>query len=702
MSSSAAPGRPSTNDLIPRDISWLSFNHRVLQEAADHRVPLYERIKFLAIYSSNLDEFFRVRVAALRSFYQLRKETRLQIPDRPRRTLKRVLAVVSRQQEELGRIFREEILPELSEAGIKLLNPSELVQSFGAEAETWFDQHLRHRVQIERYSPGQKAPFLRDSGIYFAFRLGKEDLGLVNLPTEILPRFIELGEKDGLHPIAWVDDILRLNLPRLAGPDYGGEAWAIKLSRDAELYIDDEFNGDLVNKIRQGLVEREVGMPTRFLYDKSLPGALRNELASLLQLHLEDMVVGGIYHNFHDLISFPDPVCEPSWRYRPFPPQNRPFLDEAVSMFDAITERDRVLHFPYQRFDYIVRMLEEAAVDPFVQSIRITLYRMSNESSVARALIKAARNGKQVTAFLEIKARFDEESNLQWGAALEQAGAQVLYSYPGIKVHTKLFVISRREGDAIRNYAYLGTGNFNEKTATMYADHALLTCDPRLADEALQIFEILERRRIITNTKHLLVAPFSLRNGFEDLIRDEIALARAGKPAYIIAKMNSLEDPDMIAELAEAARSGVSVQLVVRGICCLNTSNPEFGGRLRVISIVDRFLEHSRLYVFGSGGKEKLFVASADWMTRNMDRRIEMAVPIYDKRVYSELRQLLDLQLADNVKARVLDGRQRNAYVEHKEPKVRAQEASWQLCCQWAGIRTRPKPEGEPSAEIKP
>jgi len=690
MSTSSAPSRPVAADLVPRDISWLSFNHRVLQEAADHRVPLFERIKFLAIYSANLDEFFRVRVAALRSFNQLRKETRLQIPDRPRRTLRQVLSIVSKQQEILGRIFREEILPELSEAGIKLLNLEELQQTAASQATAWFDEHLRNVVRVERYAPGQKAPFLRNNGIYFAFRLGEKDLGLINLPTESLPRFIELGGEDGYHPIAWVDDILRLNLPRLAGAGYGGQAWAIKLSRDAELYIDDEFNGDLVNKIRQGLLEREVGMPTRFLYDAGLPNALRAQLAELLQLAVDDMVAGGVYHNFHDLFSFPDPVGEPSWRYRPFPPQNRPFLDVADNMFDAITERDRVLHFPYQRFDYIVRMLEEAAADPAVEAIKITLYRVGRESSVARALIRAAQNGKQVTAFLEIKARFDEESNLQWGAALEQAGAQVLYSYPGIKVHTKLFVISRREGDAIRNYAYLGTGNFNEKTASLYADHALLTCDPRLADEALQIFEILERRRIITNTKHLLVAPFSLRSGFETLIQDEVAFARAGKPAYIIAKMNSLEDPDMIAELANAARSGVSVQLVVRGICCLKTDDPQFGGRLRVISIVDRFLEHSRLYVFGSGGKEKLYIASADWMTRNLDRRIEMAVPIYDKRVYSELRQLLDLQLADNVKARKLDARQRNLYVEHKLPAVRAQEASWQLCCQWAGIKARP------------
>jgi polyphosphate kinase len=693
MPSSTASSSPASGSYISRDISWLAFNHRVLQEAADHRVPLYERIKFLAIYSSNLDEFFRVRVAALRSFKLLRKETREQIPDKPKKTLKQILEIVGKQQVELGRIFREEILNELSEVGIKLLNQDEMSSQFRKEAEAWFDANLVKLVRIERFSPGQKAPFLRNSGIYFAFRLGEQDLGLINLPTENLPRFIELGEKDGLHPIAWIDDILRLNLPRAVGAEYGGSTWAVKLSRDAELYIDDEFNGDLVDKIRQGLVEREAGLPTRFLYDASLPLKLRSQLAELLNLQADDMVAGGVYHNFHDLFSFPDPIGDPTWRYRPFPPQNRPFLDDAESMFDAIIERDRVLHFPYQRFDYIVRMLEEAADDPNVETIRITLYRVGRDSAVARALIRAARNGKQVTAFLEIKARFDEESNLQWGAALEQAGAQVLYSYPGIKVHTKLFVISRRESNAIRHYAYLGTGNFNEKTATIYADHALLTCDPRLADEALQIFEVLERRRIITNTKHLLIAPFSLRNGFQNLIRTEIMQARSGNKAYIIAKMNSLEDPEMMRELAEAAKAGVSVQLIVRGICCLKPENPEFGGRLRIISIVDRFLEHSRLYVFGNGGKEKLFIASADWMTRNLDRRIEMAVPIYDRWVYAELRQLLDLQLADNVKARVIDDRQRNHYVQHKLPALRAQEASWQLCCQWAGIKTKPRKE---------
>lgn len=706
---SPAPGNRNERDFqrdIPRDLSWLSFNHRVLQEAADPRVPLYERIRFLAIYSANLDEFFRVRVAALRSFNLLRKETRIQIPDRPRRTLRQVMGIVRQQQQELGRIFREEILQELSEVGIKLLSPNELNAGFRSDAESWFDRELGDKLKLERYAPGTKAPFLRNRGIYFAFSLSKadasEDIGLINLPTEDLPRFVELGERDGLHPIAWIDDILRINLSRFlsrhSGIVFDGEAWAVKLSRDAELYIDDEFNGDLVNKIRQGLIEREAGLPTRFLYDERLPATLRNRLVDLLNLHSDDMVPGGVYHNLHDLFQFPDPIGEPAWRYRPFPPQSRPFLDAAESMFDAIAERDRILHFPYQRFDYIVRMLEEAADDPAVMSIRITLYRVGRESAVARALIRAARNGKQVTAFLEIKARFDEESNLQWGAALEQAGAQVLYSYPGIKVHTKLFVISRREGEQLRQYAYLGTGNFNEKTAGIYADHALLTCDPRLADEALQVFEVLERRRIITNTRHLLVAPFSLRSGLEDLIRHEIQEARQGRPAYLIAKMNSLEDPEMIRVLADAARAGVSVQLVVRGICCLNPVLPEFGGRMRIISIVDRFLEHARVFVFGNSGKEKMYIASADWMTRNLDRRIELAVPIYDRKVYAELRQLLDLQLADNVKARLLDATQRNTYVPHATPALRAQEASWLLCCQWAGIRARQKAEEGESA----
>ena len=664
---------------MARDVSWLSFNHRVLQEAADPRVPLYERIKFLAIYSSNLDEFFRVRVAALRSFGKLRKKTRRKLDLKPRRTLRKVLETVGQQQKQLGSIWREQILPELAGSDVHLLTPEQLQRDHAGFVRSWFEENLKGKVDTHRADVGS-APFLENRSLYFVYRL-KDGFGIADIPSHSVQRFVVVPMEKG-HGIAYMDDFVRLNLPRIVGHDYAGEAWSFKLSRDAEMYIDDEFSGDLVEKIRQGLSEREEGLPTRFLHDENMPQDLLEQLMEWLSLSEEDVVAGARYHNFHDLFGFPDPLGKSDWKDAELPPSPHPELEEAESLFDGIAAKDHILHFPYQSFDYIPRLLNEAADDPMVKCIKITLYRVAGDSAVAKALIRAAERGIEVTAFLEIKARFDEASNLQWGAALEQAGVRVIYSYPGIKVHTKLFVISRQEGDEERLYAYLGTGNFNEKTARLYCDHALLTADPKLTEEALQVFEVLERKRIITKTKHLLVSPFSLRAGFTKLIRKEANRARQGKPASILAKMNSLEDPEMIDELVEAAEAGVKIQLIVRGICCLNTEAGNLPENLSVISLVDRFLEHARVYVFGIGKKRKMFIASADWMTRNLDRRIELGVPIYDEGVFAEIMQILELQLTDNVKARMMDAAQSNPYVENEEEPLRAQVATWELLAQ--------------------
>lgn len=565
------------------------------------------------------------------------------------------------------------------------MSPEQLARHHQDFTATWFDENIAKHLRLYHGKPEDPIPFLENRSLYFAFRYGKDEVGLVNIPSDQLPRFVVLEYDGKVHGIAWMDDILRVNLGRWEAlsksPDIydNSGAWAIKVSRDAEMYIEDEFAGDLVEKIRRGLKNREAGLPTRFLYDENMPEELRQNLMQALELAPDDVVPGAAHHNFNDLFQFPNALNRAEWENENLPPQAHPELEGAESIMSLIREKDRILHFPYQKFDYIPQWLEEAASDEKVRSIKITLYRVAGDSAVAKSLIKAAENGKKVTAFLEIKARFDEASNLHWGAELEKAGVNVIYSYPGIKVHTKLFVIERMEEGESVFYAYLGTGNFNEKTAKIYCDHALLTADKRLAQEALQVFEVLERRRIITKTKHLLVAPFSLRDGFEDLMDAEIEAAEAGRDAWVRLKMNSLEDKRMVEKVAEAVQAGVKVDMVVRGIFCLNTEALN-SLNFRAVSIVDRFLEHARIYQFCNGGEPKIYIASADWMSRNLDRRIELAVPIYDEDVYSQLERMLLIQLSDNTKARILEGDQMNGFVARAEPEVQAQLESWRMC----------------------
>jgi len=668
-------------DYIDRDESWLYFNHRVLQEAQDPSVPLYERIRFLAIYSSNLDEFFRVRVASLRSFRQLEKSTRKKLPVKPKKMLRRIRKIVEAQQEEFGQTFRGQLLPELSRRGIHLIDETSYNGPQRAFARTYFEKHLRdrlHPVFIQEKAP---APFLKNKGLYFIIEFEESArAAIVAIPSDELPRFHQLPAEGAVdeYYITFLDDLIRFSIQELFEESITG-LYAVKLSRDAELYIDDEFQGDLLAKIKRGLEERNVGLPTRFLYDSRMPKELLNRLKTLFQLKKPDLIPGARYHNFNDFLTFPDPTGQADLHYPPLPPLPHPVLDDAASITEAIAEADRLLHFPYMRYEYVPQWIWEAAADPAVRQIRITLYRVARESEVVKALLHACRQGKEVTVFIEAKARFDESTNIYWGEALEQAKARVLYSYPGIKVHSKLLLISREEHGRRRNYAYVGTGNFNEKTARIYCDHALLSADEQLTDEVERVFHLLERKVIIPRCKHLLVAPFTLRERLEALIDGEIAAAQAGRKAYMILKLNSLEDPMMVEKLYEASQAGVRIRMIVRGICSLAPGLPGKSDNIEIVSIVDRFLEHARLYLFANGGQERLFLASADWMTRNLDRRVEVATPIYDPAIFRELRDLLDLQLHDNQKARRIVADQSNPYrtAAPGEPPLRAQYAAY-------------------------
>jgi len=646
------------NQYIKRDLSWLSFNHRVLQEAKDPSVPLYERIKFLAIYSSNLDEFFRVRVASLRSFKKLKKKTRKKlVAIKPKKELKKIQEIVDQQQSEFGQTFRTEILPALSKNGISLIQESEFDINQMAFAKKYFNEKILPNIESVFLKKDGAEPFLKGKGLYFIVQFKDEDqnLAVVNIPSETLPRFIVFPENKTNHYITFLDEIVRYNLPTLFKNLEVVDAYAIKVSRDAALYIDDEYSGDLIDKIRKSLDKRNIGTPTRFLFDSAMSHKVLEQVQQIFQLTKSDLIPGARYHNFNDFFTFPDPTNNPQLHDPKTPPLNHAGFDQYDRMMDALLERDFMLHFPYQSYDYVPKLIREAAADKTVVSVKITLYRVAAKSEVTQALLYALERGKKVTVFIEAKARFDEQSNLYWGDQLKEAGAHVLYSYPGIKVHTKLLLITTQKESIPKHYTYLGTGNFNEKTAKLYGDHALFTTDIRLGNEVEQVFDILERKIIIPKNKHLFIAPFNLRKNFIQLIDREIDFAKAGKKAYLILKMNSLEDPGMIDKLYEASRAGVRIKMIVRGICCLVPGVEGMSENIEVISIIDQFLEHARIYIFGNGDKEIMFTASADWMTRNLDRRIEVAIPIYDPAVYQELREIINIQLSDNSKARYIN-----------------------------------------------
>jgi polyphosphate kinase len=682
--------------IVNRELSWLAFNARVLQEADDERVPLLERIRFLAIFSSNLDEFFRVRVASLQNLLHLKEKTQERLDPSPRSLLREIYRRVERQQEEFGAIFRTKILRELAAHNVHLISDAEADTDTIDRLREDFRSDIEPHLGVVYLFAGPTPPFLHNRAIYLVVRLlpkddaprtlrhplsdGVHDYALLTIPADKVSRFVPLPAPDGEHRLMMLDDVIRLFLPEIFPDHQAVGAWSVKLTRDADLQIDDEFTGDLLEKIRRGLQRRGSGTPSRFLFDMSIPKGLLKRLRAYFELVAEDLIPGGRYHNFNDFFSFPKLGLEEE-EYPPMPPHPVPRFEKGNSLFAEIAEGDLMIHTPYQSFDYVVRFLDEAASDPAVESIAMTLYRVSENSPLVQALIRAAGRGVAVTAFVEVKARFDEESNLQRAAEMEAGGVHVVYSFPGLKVHAKLLLVERREGEELRRYGLFSSGNFNEKTARIYCDHLLFTADKRLLDEMGDIFSVLVGERKKVKSEHLLVAPFNMRERFLEMIDREIRAARKGGPAWIIVKLNSLEDAGMIEKLYEAGEAGVDVKIIARGICSLVPGVKRLSRRIEGVSIVDRFLEHARVYLFANGGDEAIYMASADWMGRNLDRRIEVAFPIYDEAIRRELRAILDLQLSDNVKARHLDEKGGNRYRPNEEdqPDVRSQTAIWEF-----------------------
>lgn len=646
--------------IINRELSWLAFNERVLKEAVDSTVPLMERLKFLGIFSNNRDEFFRVRVASVKRLMQLEKREKAGIED-PKSIFKKIQEITIKQQREYEQVYRN-IIAELDENGVHLINETKLNKSQRQFVKQYFEDEVDPVIGPIMLKQIKTFPQLRDKGIYLAIILNSpekkhSEYALMEVPS-MLPRFLEIPGDDTKKFIIILDDIIRLNLMdvfQIFRPE-SVEAYTFKITRDAELDLDNDITKSFLEKMKASLKERKRGAPVRFVYDAEMPKELQRYLAKKMHLtNSEDAFIpGGRYHNLRDLMSFPRLKMDKGY-YRPLVSHEHPHLRSYETHFDAIKAKDILLHFPYQSFNHVIEFLKEAAVDPKVKTIKICLYRVAKRSKVVNALINARRNGKHVIVVFELQARFDEESNIYWSNILEDEGVDVYFGFPGLKVHSKICIITRKEQSKSVQYGYVGTGNFHEGTSGLYTDFSLLTADKRITKEIDKVFEMFEHS-IWRNYRfqHLLVSPFYLRNKLVRFINIEIKNAKAGRSAYIHLKMNSIVDTSLIEKLYAASNAGVKVRLVVRGICSLIPGIEGLSENIEVISIIDRYLEHARFYCFCNDGNPLYFISSADWMVRNIDRRIEVTCPIYSKEIIEEIDHTFEVQFSDNVKGRRL------------------------------------------------
>ena len=681
----------NSHKYFKRDISWLSFNYRVLLEAEDETLPIYERIKFLSIYSSNLEEFYEIRVAEHRGVI-MKKNFTEESGVEAEETLAEITEEVNRQQREYYRIFSK-VLQELNRQDIYLYQDSRPEPFHEEFVHNFFNEEVFPFLSPVMIQAGDIRTFIRDRRLYLVIRMVKKSkrmaepdyvpdyyYALMKIPYAKVPRFIELPTHEGKHYIMFIDDIIRANLSSIF-PGYVVEScYSIKISRDADIYLDDEKGGNIVENIRKKVKKRKIGALSRFMYDSNMPDDFLAFICNAFGITTDDLVLGGRYNNLQDLIKLPNPRGKELEQQVPSP-MRVPFLDEMGSVFRAVKKRDILLHFPYQSFDYLIRFLMEAAFDPKVDEIKITQYRVAENSAVINTLISAAQNGKKVTVFVELKARFDEENNMSTAERMEQAGIRIIYSIPGLKVHAKVAVILRKDtedGCKRRDFAYLSTGNFNEKTARIYSDMALLTSNAELITDINKVFAVLEGKLAGPTFRHLLVARFNMVPELTRMIHREIEHVKAGRKGRIVLKMNRLHDQNMINELYNASENGVEIDLIVRGICCLVPNRP-FSANIRVTRIVDMFLEHSRIWYFYNDGEEDLFLTSADWMRRNLNRRIETAFPILNAEIKQCIIDILKIQLQDNVKACLIDEHLHNNFKRDDNPvKVRAQLAIYE------------------------
>ena len=667
---------------VNRELSWLEFNWRVLEEAQDASVPLLERVRFLAIFSSNLDEFFMVRVAELKR--RLRAGDQTAEPDglTPAETMAAVAARVHALVDEQHRCFLEEIQPLLAAEGILLLRPKEISPEQQRFLEEYFHRTLLPVLTPLAIDPSHPFPYLGNRSLCLVASirpsapsaLPYSSLSVIHIPSQVLPRFVTLPDPTGKHAFMLLEDVIRLHLPSV----YNGyeilSSYAIRVTRDADLPPPGRPE-DLLASIEESLRERRLGAAVRLQHDGDLPPDILATLLDELELQPEDLYEGEGFAAFSDLFQLYAAVDVPRLKDRPRPPHPVPAFESASDIWSAIRAQDVLVHHPYHTFDAVIRFVREAAVDPKVLAIKITFYRVSPASPIAQALRAAVENGKEVAVLVELQARFDEEANIRWARALEEVGAHVVYGLPGLKTHCKACLIVRQETDGIRRYCHLATGNYNVRTAGVYEDIGLFTSRESFGEDLTDLFNLLTGYTRPRGFHHLLLAPGALRDGLIERIRREADHARAGRPGRIIAKMNSLVDRRLIEELYGASEAGVRVDLIVRGICCLRPEVPGLSENIRVISIVDHYLEHARIFCFENAGEPEYLLASADWMPRNLDRRVEIAFPVLDPHLQAQVREILEIQLADTVKARRIlpDGSSVRIRPEG-EPALRSQQ----------------------------
>lgn len=655
-------------EFFNRELSWLSFNERVLQEALDSRNPVIERMRFLGIYSNNMDEFFRVRVANLRRMIAVRNKTVTGFSSSPKELFNEIRLVVLKQQRQFELAYQK-ILRELSNHNIFHIQEGDLNEQQITELRSYFNLKLKHAIVPIMLNSSTPFPRLKDSGIYLAVKMTnlrstKLRYALIKIPSTI-SRFYLMREGEK-QMVILLDDIIRLNLDAIFSifTYHKIEAYTFKFTRDAELNLDDDIAISLKEKVEHSIKLRKKGAPVRFVYDQDMPHDLLEYLLKNLNLEFGvNTIAGGRYHNFKDFMSFPD-FGRKDFVYSPLPPLNHSAFEGQKSLIKVILKQDVMIHYPYQRFDYLVDLIREAAIDPRVKSIKINVYRVTRDSQVLKALMNAVNNGKQVTVFLELMARFDEENNLYWSTRLKESGAIVLHGGQDIKVHSKLIQITRMNGNKKQFITHVGTGNFHERTARIYGDLSLITADEKIGMEVAKVFQILESETPNLNRrfKELLVSPINTRTRIINLIKNEIRAAKKGERAEIFIKLNNLTDTEMIEWLYKASNAGVKIKMIIRGICCLVPGIPGQSENISVYSIVDRFLEHARIFKFYNAGEPAYFISSADWMERNLDKRIEVTCPVKDPALQKELDLIFDYQLKGNAKTRIIGKFQKNKY----------------------------------------
>ena len=668
---------------IDREISWLDFNARILQEAADKSVPVVERMRFLGIFSNNLDEFFSVRVATVRRMLGIGKKAKKSLDSPPKALLKEIKSKTTKQQQAYEKIFAD-IKADLEAENIFILNEHQLNEKQGAFCKQYGEENVRPKLVPIMLNYLESFPELDELTVYLAIKLVVEEgdplYALIEVPNNI-DRFIELPSEDDKQYIIFVDDLIRYSLKTIFRQFKVKEAkaYAIKVTRDAELDMDNDIAKSLIEKISKSVKNREHGEPVRFIYDKNIDKELLNFILDKFELRDNDNNIrGGRYHNKRDYMKFPDlgnkHLVSPK-----APALNHPDFSEDKTISEVVTKKDVLVHYPYQKFSYLLDFLRESAIDPNVTTIKMTMYRLAKYSAVANSLIDARRNGKKVIVLVELKARFDETSNIYWAKRMQEEGVEVIYGVPHLKVHSKICLVSRIDDGVRTRIAFFSTGNFNENTAKVYSDMTLFTANKKLTYECNKVFQFFDRNYKIYNYKYLMVSPHSTRSGFEKLIGNEIENAKEGKPAYIFAKLNSLADKQMVDKLYEASQAGVTIKLIVRGICILIPQVKGLSENIEVISIVDKYLEHCRAFVFCNNDDEKVYLSSADWMQRNLDFRVEVTFPVLSKKTKKQVIEFMNLQWQDNVKARWNSGPKANQFRKIKgAEKVRAQVAFYE------------------------